>query len=233
MHKLTSMVYFNSVRVTELTKHINKKKKSVGLQRIGGPTQVVRLVHWSSLGNSGLYKTKGQMFANRLLLEELCHKSAWFVGLGFHQNLHSCFISSSSILKRSLIGVQSVWTRSTIIMICSVTCQMCTLRRKYTVSTVQWWWKRKCGNMLECIPLAWSGCGHKYPKKRTLERHAQLHLSRKEFICSVCQKVFATSNSQNIHIHIKGKHSHGYVCPCGKCFESLVQCSHHTRNCFP
>ncbi len=74
-------------------------------------------------------------------------------------------------------------------------------------------------------------CGCKFPNAHALGQHSELHKKHQEFICSTCQKIFATSNSLNIHI--KGKHGHGYVCPCGKWFASPAQWSRHMHNCFP
>ena len=66
-----------------------------------------------------------------------------------------------------------------------------------------------------------------FPHKHALAVHILLHGHQWEFTCSSCPLMFAMSNSLNIHV--KGKHGVGYVCPCGKCFESLVQCIHHQK----
>ena len=47
--------------------------------------------------------------------------------------------------------------------------------------------------------------------------HSVLHKKRHEYKCTLCDKVLATASSLNMHA--KGKHGHGYVCPCGKRFE--------------
>ena len=72
-------------------------------------------------------------------------------------------------------------------------------------------------------------CGSKFPIQRVLDHHLVLHEKHYEFQCATCGKIFATSSSRNVHM--KGKHGVGYVCPCGKCFESPAQWSWHSRNC--
>ncbi len=72
-------------------------------------------------------------------------------------------------------------------------------------------------------------CGRKYPTKQALHRHSELHKALTEFECSTCKKVFAVASSLNVHI--KGKHSYGYVCPCGKHFETPSQYFRHSCKC--
>ncbi len=72
-------------------------------------------------------------------------------------------------------------------------------------------------------------CGKWYPNQQSLSLHLGLHKSRREFFCSVCKAVFSTGSS--LQIHEKGKHGSGFLCWCGRQFDSPAQCIQHSQKC--